>query len=304
MSHVPVLLKEVTEALAIRAGETYVDATFGRGGYTQAWLALGAKVIGFDRDPQAVAEGQKLAAANSNFRIIHAPFSQMDQHLAAASVAGVAFDLGVSSPQLDEAARGFSFRADGPLDMRMDPTQGHSAADLVNQLPEDELADLIYTYGEERASRRIAKAIVTARTEQPITRTLQLAQIIRAVMPKRPGEIDPATRSFQALRIAVNDELGEIERGLKAAETILCPHGRLVVVTFHSLEDRIVKTYLREGAARQGNPSRHAPMTPLAPARLTLIGKQPVTPSKAECAANPRARSAKLRVAEHTGEAS
>jgi 16S rRNA (cytosine1402-N4)-methyltransferase len=298
MSHIPVLLAEVTEALNIKAGETYVDATFGRGGYTQAWLALGAKVIGFDRDPEAIAAGEKLQAANSNFKICRGIFSSMDAQVPLASVAGVAFDLGVSSPQLDDAARGFSFRADGPLDMRMDPSQGQSAADLVNTLDESELADLIYEYGEEKQSRRIAKAIITARAAEPITRTLQLATIIRSVMPKRPDQIDPATRSFQALRIAVNDELGEVERGLLAAEKILKPHGRLVVVTFHSLEDRIVKNFLRPSQ----NPSRHAPLTALTPDRFTLIGKQPVTPSQAEGTRNPRARSAKLRVAEKKGE--
>jgi 16S rRNA (cytosine1402-N4)-methyltransferase len=297
MSHVPVLLCEVTDALNIRAGETYVDATFGRGGYTQAWLALGAKVIGFDRDPEAIAVGEQLQAANSNFKMLRGAFSSMDQQLAPGSVAGVAFDLGVSSPQLDNAARGFSFRADGPLDMRMDPTQGDSAADLVNSLPEGELADLIYEFGEEKQSRRIAKAIVTARAAEPITRTLQLARVIRTVMPSRPHQIDPATRTFQALRIAVNDELGEVTRGLAAAETILQPGGRLVVVTFHSLEDRIAKNFLRP----QDNPSRHAPLTTRAADRFILIGKQPVTPSESECTANPRARSAKLRVAAKAG---
>lgn len=297
MSHVPVLLREVTDAMNIKAGQTYVDATFGRGGYTRAWLALGAKVIGFDRDPEAIAVGEQLQAANSNFRMVRGAFSSMDQQLAAGSVAGVAFDLGVSSPQLDDATRGFSFRADGPLDMRMDPTQGDSAADLVNHLPEGELADLIYEFGEEKQSRRIAKAIVAARIAEPITRTLQLAQIIRTVMPSRPHQIDPATRTFQALRIAVNDELGEVTRGLAAAETILQPSGRLVVVTFHSLEDRIAKNFLRPEA----NPSRHAPLTTKVADRFILIGKQPLTPSDAECAANPRSRSAKLRVGEKAG---
>ena len=301
MSHIPVMRDEVMDALAIKPGGTYVDATFGRGGYSRAMLARGAKVIGLDRDPDAIAAGQQLAAENSNFSIISTPFGALAEVIEAGSVDGIAFDLGVSSPQLDEAARGFSFRADGPLDMRMDNRVGPSAADLVNHLKDSELADLIYKYGEERQSRRIAAAIVRYRSEQgPITRTLQLAEIIRSVIRSKPHEIDPATRSFQALRIAVNDELGELERGLAAAETVLKPQGRLVVVSFHSLEDRIVKDFLKDASGTAPAASRHIPVGAPPPKRFTLVGKQPIAASEVEAKANPRARSAKLRVAART----
>lgn len=302
--HVPVLLHEVIEALNIRANGTYVDATFGRGGYTRAMLAKNARVYGIDRDPEAIKVGEALEAANSNFKMLRGAFGSLDELMANAKVDfvdGIAFDIGVSSPQIDTAERGFSFAKDGPLDMRMDPTQGQSAADLVNTLSEQELADVLYTYGEERQSRRIARAIVAAR---PITRTLQLREVIHSVMKRSPDGIDTATRSFQALRIAVNDELGELERGLVAAEKLLKPGGRLAVVSFHSLEDRIVKDFLRERAGRNANPSRHMPATEQAKAFFTLIGKQPVTPGEEECARNPRARSSRLRVAERTGELS
>lgn len=303
-AHVPVLLDEVIAALNIRAGGVYVDATFGRGGYSRAMLEQRARVIGIDRDPEAIAVGNDLAAANSNFRMLPGAFGDLGQHLADAKVDlvdGIAFDIGVSSPQIDTAERGFSFAKDGPLDMRMDTTQGRSAADLVNTLPEQELADLIYTYGEERHSRRIARAIIAGR---PVTRTAQLREIIHSVMKRSPDGIDTATRTFQALRIAVNDELGELERGLAAAEKVLKPGGRLAVVSFHSLEDRIVKDFLRERSGRSANPSRHLPAVTTKESSFTLIGKQPVTPSDAECARNPRARSARLRVAERTGEQS
>lgn len=302
--HIPVLLTEVIDALNIKADGLYVDATFGRGGYTRAMLERKARVIGIDRDPDAIAEGEKLQAANSNFRMLRGAFGDLDQHLANAKVDfidGIAFDIGVSSPQIDTAERGFSFAKDGPLDMRMDTTAGKSAADLVNTLPEAELADILYKYGEERQSRRIARAIVAAR---PITRTLQLREVIHSVMKRSPDGIDTATRSFQALRIAVNDELGELERGLVAAEKVLRPGGRLAVVSFHSLEDRIVKDFLRERSGKAALPSRHLPAAPVATSYFTLIGKQPVTPADDECARNPRARSARLRVAERTGEAS
>lgn len=302
--HIPVLLTEVIEALNIKADGLYVDATFGRGGYTRAMLAKNARVIGIDRDPEAIAEGEKLQAANGNFRMLRGAFGDLDQHLANAKVDfidGIVFDIGVSSPQIDTAERGFSFAKDGPLDMRMDTTAGKSAADLVNSLPEAELADILYKYGEERQSRRIARAIVDAR---PITRTLQLREVIHSVMKRNPDGIDTATRSFQALRIAVNDELGELERGLVAAEKVLRPGGRLAVVSFHSLEDRIVKDFLRERSGKAALPSRHLPAAPVATSYFTLIGKQPVTPTDEECARNPRARSSRLRVAERTGEAS
>ncbi len=300
--HIPVMRDEVVAALAIKPGALYLDATFGRGGYTRAMLAQGAKVIGLDRDPEAVAVGEKLAGENKNFRMLRGTFGELDAHLASAQVDfvdGIAFDIGVSSPQIDTAERGFSFRTDGPLDMRMDPTQGQSAADLVNALPEQELADLIYRYGEERHSRRIAKAIVAAR---PITRTLQLREVIHSVMRRSPDGIDTATRSFQALRIAVNDELGELERGLEAAKKVLREGGRLVVVSFHSLEDRIVKDFMRRESGRLASPSRHMPLAASTqePA-FHLVGKQPIGPSEMEAKTNPRARSARLRVAERSG---
>lgn len=302
-AHIPVLRDEVIAALALKPDGIYVDATFGRGGYSRAILAQNvAHLYGIDRDEAAIAEGKKLAAENPRFTMLKGNFGDLDQHLANAKVTavdGIAFDIGVSSPQLDEAERGFSFSKDGPLDMRMDQTQGKSAADLVNTMDEGALADLIYTYGEERQSRRIAKAIVEAR---PLSRTTQLANAIRAVIYRKPKDIDPATRTFQALRIAVNDELGELERGLAAAEKMLKPGGRLAVVSFHSLEDRIVKTYLREAAGRVPAPSRHLPDLAPQDVRLTLVGKQPITPSDEECARNPRARSARLRVAERVNE--
>ena len=300
--HISVLLDEVIEALNIKPEGVYVDATFGRGGYSRAMLVRNAKVIGIDRDPEAITVGEQLEAANSNFKMLRGAFGSLDEHLADAKVDfvdGIAFDIGVSSPQIDTAERGFSFNKDGPLDMRMDTTQGQSAADIVNTLPEQELADLLYQYGEERQSRRIARAIVAAR---PISRTLQLREVIHSVMKRDPSGIDTATRSFQALRIAVNDELGELERGLAAAEKMLKPGGRLVVVSFHSLEDRIVKDFLRDRAGRNANPSRHMPAETEAKKYFTLVGKQPVTPGEAECARNPRARSARMRVAERTGE--
>lgn len=297
-AHIPVLRDEVIEALAPRADGVYLDATFGRGGYSKALLEKNVKaVIGLDRDQDAIAAGEALAKSAKNFRILKGNFGDLDEHLSAAGqgpVDGIAFDIGVSSPQFDEAERGFSFSKDGPLDMRMDRSQGPSAADLVNTMAEADLADLIYKYGEDRQSRRIAKAIVENR---PITRTVQLANVIRAVVHKKPDGIDPSTRTFQALRIAVNDELGELERGLIAAEKMLKPGGRLAVVSFHSLEDRIVKNFLREAAGRVPAPSRHLPDSAPQIARLTLVGKQPITPSDEECARNPRARSARLRVA-------
>jgi 16S rRNA (cytosine1402-N4)-methyltransferase len=216
-------------------------------------------------------------------------------------VDGIAFDLGVSSPQLDTAERGFSFRADGPLDMRMDPAIPQSAADLVNHMEESALADLIFTFGDERCSRRIARAIVQKRTTQPLTRTLELAEIVRRIVPRSKDGIDPATRTFQALRIAVNDELGELHAGLQAAEQLLRPGGRLAVVSFHALEDRMVKEFLRTRSGRGGG-TRHLPANDVAPARFIELTRKPIMPSAAEIAANPRARSARLRVAARTTE--
>jgi 16S rRNA (cytosine1402-N4)-methyltransferase len=302
-AHVPVLLEPVLAALEPRDGGRYVDGTFGRGGYSAAVLDVAAcQVIALDRDPAAMAAGAALAADfPGRFDLIHGRFGDMDALLAARGVQlvdGVVLDLGVSSPQLDDPARGFSFRADGPLDMRMDG-EGETAADLVNGLPEDTLAELIARYGEERQARAVARAIVRAR---PITRTLHLAETVRGVVHRSADGIDPATRTFQALRIAVNDELGELERGLAAAERLLVPGGRLAVVTFHSLEDRAVKSFLA-ARSRFGAPvSRHRPQDPEARAIPSFKpgSKGAIRPSAAECAANPRARSARLRWAVRT----
>ncbi|MCC7015804.1 MAG: 16S rRNA (cytosine(1402)-N(4))-methyltransferase RsmH [Rhodospirillales bacterium] len=308
--HVPVMLAEVIAALAPKAGAVYVDATFGGGGYATALLeaAPRARVYGIDRDPAALAEGAPLARRfEGRLALIHGRFGDMAELLAgvgtgAGSVDGIAFDLGVSSMHLDDPKRGFSFRADGPLDMRMNAADSAStAADVVNNLSEAELADIIRRFGEEKLAARIARAIAAARARAPIQRTGELAEIVRRVVPRARDGIDPATRTFQALRIHVNDELGEIERGLAAAETLLKAGGRLAVVSFHSLEDRAVKTFLAERSGRVPAPSRHQPI-PRAPAskptfRLVAgLGR----PSGAEIAANPRARSARLRAAERT----
>lgn len=300
-SHLPVLVNEVVAGLAPKANETYVDATFGRGGYSRAILeAANCKVIGIDRDPEAVAVGREFEARYPDrFQILEGPFSEMDVLLKDAQVTqvdGIAFDLGVSSPQLDDAARGFSFRNDGPLDMRMSKT-GKTAADIVNQAPEAELANIIYNYGEERASRRIAKAIVEQRKTQKFTRTLELAQLIEKIVPRR-DETHPATKTFQALRIAVNGELDELQQGLQLSEQVLADQGRLAVVTFHSLEDRIVKNFLREKAGRVARGSRHKPeINVQQQAVFTLTKTKAIAPTVEEARRNPRARSAKLRVA-------
>lgn len=304
--HQPVLLREVVEALQPKDGGIYVDGTFGRGGYARALLkAASTHVIGIDRDPDAVKAGGKLAAEfKPRFTMLHGPFGAMDVLLIGAgvrSVDGVALDLGVSSPQFDEAQRGFSFQNDGPLDMRMS-LAGPTAADIVNTIGEKELADIIYRYGEERHSRRIAKRIVEARAKGAILRTAQLADIVRRSLPRGKDGIDPATRTFQALRIHVNDELGELQRGLAAAEILLKPAGRLAVVSFHSLEDRIVKDFLRRRSATAANQSRHVPAAndDAPPPSFRLISKKALTPTDEEIRANPRARSAKLRIAERT----
>ena len=299
--HVPVLLREVLAALAPATGRHYIDGTFGAGGYSAALLdAADCTVIGIDRDPDAIASAAPLLQRYApRLTLIHAVFDQL--HSAASEpVDGVVFDVGVSSMQLDQAGRGFSFRFDGPLDMRMSQA-GPSAADLVNDAAEEDLADIIYRYGEERHSRRIAREIVRVRTLEPIRTTLVLANAVRRVMPSRHNEIDPATRTFQALRIAVNDELGQLKRGLAAAERRLKPGGRLAVVSFHSLEDRVVKDFLRSRSGEDAAPSRHLPSaTGAKAASFRLLSRKPVTASAEECAANPRARSAKLRAAERT----
>jgi 16S rRNA (cytosine1402-N4)-methyltransferase len=308
--HTPVLLAEVVAALNPRAGAVFVDGTLGAGGYSRALLdAADCTVWGIDRDPDAIARTAGIAETYAGrFHALHGRLGDMVALLAAHGVTqvdGVALDLGVSSPQIDEATRGFSFAQDGPLDMRMS-REGESAADLVNVADERTLADIIYTFGEERLARRIARAIVAARAERPIATTGELAAIVRAVMPKpsRKGggkAIDPATRTFQALRIHVNDELGELDRGLAAAETLLRPGGRLAVVAFHSLEDRRVKQFLRARSGGEARGSRHLPEARSARRPTwTLVARQAIRPTEAECAANPRARSARLRVGERT----
>ena len=304
--HRPVMVNEVRAALMPADGELYVDGTFGAGGYARAFLeAADCRVIGIDRDPTAVARGRELARNyDGRLAVIEGRFSDMERLLAGEGVTaidGVAFDLGVSSMQLDRAERGFSFRFDGPLDMRMG-NDGPTAADVINGEDESDLADIIYEFGEERFSRRIARAIVEARGVQPISRTLELAAIVESVIPVRGDQrIHPATRTFQALRIHVNAELEEIEAGLRAAERLLRPDGRLAVVAFHSLEDRVVKRFLAQRAGKAGSASRHMPELAVGPAstfRLPPGGAQ--TPGDEEVAANPRARSARLRSARRT----
>ena len=303
--HIPVLVDAVLATLAPRDDALYLDATFGRGGYSAALLAAArCRVVGFDRDPEAIRYGRELAEGYSGrLIIIEGRFGDMVRLLApitSGPIAGIAFDLGVSSVQLDRPERGFSFRFDGPLDMRMS-REGQTAADLIASLSERQLAELIRELGEERFARRVARAIGAAQRRQPLQRTLELATVVRGVVPtSEPGQ-DPATRTFQALRIAVNDELGELARGLVAAEQLLMPGGRLAVVSFHSLEDRLVKQFLQrrgEGAPRS---SRHAP-APLAAAApsFRLLGRRAVRPDAAEIARNPRARAARLRAAERT----
>ncbi len=304
--HVPVMLAEVLEYLNPRHGGVYVDGTFGAGGYTRAILeAADCIVIAIDRDETALPAARAMAEKFGS-RFIFAPgcFGDVAELIVRAgfeAIDGFVLDLGVSSMQIDEPERGFSFRFDGPLDMRMGREAGNeSAADLVNSLDENDLADLIYNYGEERHSRRIARAIVARRAEMPFAKTLDLADVIRGVLPKNPKDkSDPATRTFQALRIAVNDELGELERALGSAEGILAPGGRLVVVTFHSLEDRIVKDHMRKAAGRVSAGSRYAPsLAPVAAVSFDDITRKAVQPSHEEIAANPRSRSAKLRAVE------
>jgi 16S rRNA (cytosine1402-N4)-methyltransferase len=300
--HVPVLRSEALGALTLKPGGVYVDGTFGGGGYSSQILSAFSdiRVHAFDRDPDAIRGGRDLVrASGGRLDLIEAPFSEMADH-GLPPVDGVVLDIGVSSMQFDEALRGFSFRHDGPLDMRM-AQSGLSAADLVNDESEERLADIIFHYGEERAARPIARGIVAARKLGPIRTTRQLSDIITRIVWPKPGEIHPATRTFQALRIAVNDELGELALALHAAERILKPGGVLAVVTFHSLEDRIVKQFLAARSGRGGG-SRHQPVQRSA-STFQVAGRWPCVPSEDEVAFNPRARSAKLRAATRTAEA-
>lgn len=292
--HVPVLLAEVLTALAPLEHATIVDGTFGAGGYSRALLDAGASVVAIDRDPNVRPFADALAAEFPNrFSFVAGAFAELDE-LAAGPVDGVVLDIGVSSMQLDEAGRGFSFMREGPLDMRMGG-EGDSAADLVNGLDETELANLLFAYGEERKSRRIAHSIVAARASQPIATTTELARLIEKAIGRKPGDAHPATRSFQALRIAVNDEFGQLVEGLFASERLLSEGGRLAVVTFHSLEDRIAKRFFDP---EKGAPtlSRHLPQVEMEAPRWVDVAKA-VKPSSAETARNPRARSAILRSA-------
>ncbi|RIK88983.1 MAG: 16S rRNA (cytosine(1402)-N(4))-methyltransferase [Hyphomicrobiales bacterium] len=296
--HIPVMLDEVLAALAPRPGEIVVDGTFGAGGYTAAILDAGATVVAIDRDPDAIAAGRALeAAAGGRLRLVHGRFSTLDA-IAGGPVDGVVLDVGVSSMQLDEAGRGFSFRHDGPLDMRME-RQGPSAAEIVNRFKAGDLARIFGFYGEERHAGRIARMIEKRRAARPFERTRDLAEAIEGVVGRKPGDrIHPATRAFQGLRIFVNDELGELARALFAAERALKPGGRLAVVTFHSLEDRIVKQFIADRSGRASG-SRHLPAAVEKDATFDKAGK-PVAAGAAEAEANPRARSAGLRAAVRT----
>lgn len=296
--HVPVLLDEVIAALDIHPGETHVDGTYGAGGYSRAMAGRGAHVIAIDRDPDAIAEGRaRIAGEGHDITLLEGPFSAMETLLAdagAGRVAGVTLDIGVSSMQLDRAERGFSFQADGPLDMRMSQA-GMTAAEFLNSAPEEEIADILYRYGEEPRSRRVARAIVAAR---PLERTGELAAVVRRALGYKPQDKkDPATRIFQAIRIHLNGELDELERGLEAAEAVLAPGGRLAVVTFHSLEDRIVKQFLRRRSGGEAGGSRHRPQVQAEDRPAFAKPARAVRPSEAEIARNPRARSATLRSA-------
>jgi 16S rRNA (cytosine1402-N4)-methyltransferase len=302
-AHVPVLLDEVVAALAVAEGETHVDGTFGAGGYTRRIIEKGAaRVFAFDRDPDAIREGEVFAAAcGGRLTLVPERFSRMRQALASRGVDevdGVTLDIGVSSMQFDRAERGFSFQADGPLDMRMS-REGRSAADFLNDADEAEIADVLWRYGEEPKSRRIARAIVAAR---PLSRTGELAAVVRKAVGWHQGmKKDPATRTFQAIRIHLNEELQELEGGLEAAEQVLRPGGRLAVVTFHSLEDRLVKRFLKERSGDMPAGSRHLPerTQPPRPPSFEAVAR-PVRAGESEVEANPRARSATLRVARRT----
>lgn len=300
--HIPVLLNEVVESIALKDGGVYVDGTFGAGGYTRAVLdAADCTVYAIDRDPDAIREGQKLVEAyKGRLHLLHGTFGEMAELVRGEGVDfvdGVMLDIGVSSMQIDRAERGFSFQKDGALDMRMSQN-GLSAADVLNTFGEREIADIIYKYGEERFSRRIAAAVVEQRKTAPFKTTLEFADLIRRTVPHKREDIDPATRSFQALRIYVNDELGQLESGLSAAHDLLKAGGRMAIVSFHSLEDRIVKTFMQEKSGKTANPSRYMPVIEKQAATLKTITKKPILPTESETKFNPRARSARLRVAE------
>lgn len=302
--HIPVLGRQAIEMLSPRDGGIYIDATFGAGGYSRAILDVaGTRVIGIDRDRSAITGGFDLVdQSGGRLTLVEDRFSHLAEICTAQgldAVDGVVMDVGVSSMQLDEADRGFSFRLGGPLDMRMGH-DGPTAADVIAKASEADLANIIYIFGEERHSRGVARAIVAARKETPITTTRALADIVAKVVRSKPGEIHPATRTFQGLRIFVNEELDELHLALSAAERVLKPGGRLVVVSFHSLEDRIVKNFLVE-RAKAGGGSRHLPEIAQAAPSFVILTKRPVTPDEGEISANPRARSAKLRAAERTG---
>ncbi|MFN4091282.1 MAG: 16S rRNA (cytosine(1402)-N(4))-methyltransferase RsmH [Brevundimonas sp.] len=303
--HAPVLIDEVIEALSPQPGDTIVDATFGAGGYTRAILACGARVIALDRDPTVQPHAEAVARDfPGQFKLVRTPFSGLAGAVEGDVLDGVVFDIGVSSMQLDQAERGFSFMRDGPLDMRMSD-EGETAADIVNTWDHGPMAHIFKLYGDERQSGRVATAILRRRVEKPFERTLDLAAVVeKALGGRRGAAIHPATRVFQALRIAVNDELGELRAGLEAAEATLKPGGRLVVVTFHSLEDRIVKAFLTERTGNTPGGSRHAPVAiETRKPSFTLSFKGAREAGEAELAANPRARSAKLRAAVRTDAA-
>ncbi len=304
--HIPVLLEEMLSALTPKDMGVYIDATFGNGGYSKALLsAADCNVAAIDRDPDAIERGQTLCESLGGRLALHeGQFSEMASLMVGtpfAKVDGIVFDLGVCSTQLEQAERGFSFKQDGPLDMRMSK-EGADAAHIVNHFSETKIADILWRYGEERASRRIARAIIRARLDAPIERTSQLATIIHSVMPHpKPSQADSATRSFQALRIYVNTELDEIKAALAASEKLLKPGGILAVVSFHSLEDRIVKLFLADRCGTQARPSRHLPdcgVTDIPTFQLTR--RKPIIPGASEIKTNPRARSAKMRVARRT----
>jgi len=304
-SHVPVLLAETLEGLRVLEEGIYLDGTYGRGGHARAVLArLGPKgrLLVMDRDPDAIADAERELGADPRVAIRHASFAELsDWEETKSGLDGVLFDLGVSSPQLDEPSRGFSFQADGPLDMRMDPTRGSSAADWLAGASDAEIADVLWQLGEERMSRRIARAIVSARDAAPLKTTRQLADLVAKTIGHRERNKHPATRTFQALRIFVNDELGQLERGLEAATSRLKPGGRLAVISFHSLEDRVVKQFIRGAEAPRVR--RGLPQPETAPSPLVAIGKA-IFAGESEVEANPRARSAVLRVAERRADGS